>query len=161
MKLPAANGQVLRDEALRLQDEVCIRAASGCTELGFNSFVRRGWKRFCVKRYDPPLPSARALWPRSVAFVASIPSANAAMFAVLPPGGDPGRHRDRFEQTAIRASRTENIDGDPIGPLNRIVSVAYSLRLPAKALKKWNRRVDYAVKWGPLAALRYLLFWPA
>jgi beta-hydroxylase len=232
----AANWQVLRDEALRLQDEGYIRAAAGYTDLGFNSFFRRGWKRFYVKWYDNPLPSARALCPRTVALVESIPSVNAAMFAVLPPGADLGRHRDPFagslryhlglstpnsercrifvdgepyhwrdgeavifdetyihwaenrtdqtrvilfcdverpltnrvvawinhgfEQTAIRASQTENIDGDRIGLLNRIFSVAYYLRLPAKALKKRNKHVYYAVKWGLLALLLYLLFWP-
>src|SRR6266511_528566 len=71
-------------------------ATSGYTDLGFNSFFRRGWKRFYVKWYDDPLPSAKRLCPRTVELVESIPSVNAAMFAMLPAGGDLGRHRDPF-----------------------------------------------------------------
>lgn len=92
----AANWQTIRDEAIGLFDEGHIRAARGYTDLGFNSFFRRGWKRFYVKWYDAPLPSASERCPRTVALVQSIPSINAAMFALLPPGGDLGRHRDPF-----------------------------------------------------------------
>jgi beta-hydroxylase len=87
---------VLRDEAMQLFDEGHIRAAAKYNDLGFNSFFRRGWKRFYVKWYDEPLDSAKALCPKTVALVQSIPSVNAAMFALLPPGGDLGKHRDPF-----------------------------------------------------------------
>ncbi|MEO8344504.1 MAG: aspartyl/asparaginyl beta-hydroxylase domain-containing protein [Betaproteobacteria bacterium] len=90
------NWQTLRDEALKLFDDGYIRAAAGYTDLGFNSFFRRGWKRFYVKWYDKPLPSALALCPKTVALVQSIPSINGAMFALLPPGGKLGKHRDPF-----------------------------------------------------------------
>ncbi len=90
------NWQMIRDEALKLFDEGHIRAAAGFNDLGFNSFFRRGWKRFYLKWYDAPLASARALCPRTVALVESIPSINGAMFAMLPAGGDLGRHRDPF-----------------------------------------------------------------
>ena len=49
-----------------------------------------------MKWYDEPPPSAKALCPKTVALVASIPSVNAAMFAVLPPGGKLGAHRDPY-----------------------------------------------------------------
>ena len=88
--------RTLRDEALKLFDEGHIRAASGHNDLGFNSFYKRGWKRFYVKWYDEPLPSAKALCPKTVALVQSIPTINAAMFAMLPAGGTLGRHRDPF-----------------------------------------------------------------
>jgi len=90
------NWRAIRDEALSLYDEGHIRAARGYTDLGFNSFFRRGWTRFYVKWYDAPLPSAQRLCPRTVELVQSIPSVNAAMFTVLPPGGTLGRHRDPF-----------------------------------------------------------------
>jgi beta-hydroxylase len=90
------NWQMMRDEALQLFDEGYIRAAAGYNDLGFNSFFRRGWKRFYVKWYDQPLPSAQALCPKTVALVQSIPSINGAMFALLPPGGKLGKHRDPF-----------------------------------------------------------------
>src|SRR5947207_2429919 len=90
------NWQSIRDEAVKLFDEGHIRAAAKYNDLGFNSFFRTGWKRFYVKWYDEPLPSARALCPRTVDLVQSIPSVNAAMFALLPPGGKLGAHRDPF-----------------------------------------------------------------
>jgi len=237
LKKLADNWHVMRDEALALQDSGHIRAANGYTDLGFNSFFRRGWTRFYVKWYDAPLPSAHALCPKTVALVESIPTVNAAMFAVLPPGGDVGRHRDpfagslryhlglvtpnseqcrmfvdgdpyhwrdgeavmfdetfihwaenktdkariilfcdierpltnrlirwvnhAFKSTAIRATQTENIEGDRIGVLNRIFSVAYYLRLPGKALKRKSRKAYYALKWALLFGILYLLFWPA
>jgi beta-hydroxylase len=90
------NWQLIRDEALSLFDEGHIRAAATYNDLGFNSFFKTGWKRFYVKWYDQPLPSARALCPRTVALVQSIPTVNAAMFALLPPGSKLGAHRDPF-----------------------------------------------------------------
>lgn len=90
------NWQLIREEALKLFDEGHIRAASTYNDLGFNSFFRRGWKRFYLKWYDAPLASARALCPRTVAMVEAIPTINGAMFAMLPAGGDLGRHRDPF-----------------------------------------------------------------
>jgi beta-hydroxylase len=91
-----ANWQVIRDEALTLLDEGHIRAATGHNDLGFNSFFKNGWKRFYVKWYGAPLPSAEAACPKTVALVQSLPSVNAAMFALLPPGGKLNRHRDPF-----------------------------------------------------------------
>ncbi len=49
------NWQMMREEALQLFDEGHIRAAAKYNDLGFNSFFRRGWKRFYVKWYDEPL----------------------------------------------------------------------------------------------------------
>ena len=90
------NWKTIRDEALSLFDEGHIRAAATYNDLGFNSFFKTGWKRFYVKWYDEPLPSARGLCPNTVALVQSIPTINAAMFALLPPGSKLGAHRDPF-----------------------------------------------------------------
>ncbi|MEP7327775.1 MAG: aspartyl/asparaginyl beta-hydroxylase domain-containing protein [Betaproteobacteria bacterium] len=90
------NWTMIREEALKLFDEGHIRAASGYNDLGFNSFFRRGWTRFYLKWYDAPQDSARALCPRTVALVESIPTINGAMFAMLPVGSELGRHRDPF-----------------------------------------------------------------
>src|SRR5262245_56356066 len=81
-----ANWQTIRDEALRLFDEGYIRAAARYNDLGFNSFFRSGWKRFYLKWYGDFLPSAQELCPKTAALLAGIPSVNAAMFALLPPG---------------------------------------------------------------------------
>ena len=92
----SANWQTIRQEALALFEGGRIRAAATYNDLGFNSFFKTGWKRFYVKWYDEPLPSARALCPKTVALVESIPGVNAAMFALLPPGSKLGAHRDPF-----------------------------------------------------------------
>ena len=90
------NWQAIRGEALQLFDEGRIRAAATYNDIGFNSFFKTGWKRFYVKWYDEPLPSAKALCPKTVELVESIPGVNAAMFALLPPGSKLGAHRDPF-----------------------------------------------------------------
>jgi beta-hydroxylase len=228
------NWRLIREEALKLFDDGHIRAAAKYNDLGFNSFFRRGWKRFYLKWYDAPLESAMALCPRTVKLVQSIPTINGAMFAMLPAGGDLGRHRDPFagslryhlglvtpnsdacriwvdgeeyswrdgeavmfdetfihwaenrtdvdrlilfcdverpltspvltrlnhwiKKTFVRATQTENVPGDKVGLLNRIFSVAYYVRLPAKALKARNKYVYYAGKWLLLALIVYLVF---
>jgi beta-hydroxylase len=88
--------QTIRDEALKLDDEGHIRAAAGHTDIGFNSFFRTGWKRFYLKWYGDFLPSAAALCPRTTELLAKVPSVNAAMFTLLPPGSRLGAHRDPF-----------------------------------------------------------------
>ncbi len=88
--------QVIRDEAAQLQAGGAIKAADKHNDAGFNSFFKTGWTRFYLKWYDGPLPSAQQLCPRTVALVESIPSINAAMFTVLPPGARLVSHRDPF-----------------------------------------------------------------
>jgi len=88
--------RTIRDEALRLFDEGYIRAAASYNDLGFNSFFRRGWKRFYLKWYDDFLPSATTLCPQTTKLLATMPSVNAAMFALLPPGARLGAHRDPY-----------------------------------------------------------------
>lgn len=90
------NWQMIRDEGMRLFDQGYIRAAAKYNDLGFNSFFRRGWKRFYLKWYGNFLPSAETLCPQTAKLLASIPSVNAAMFALLPPGSRLTAHRDPF-----------------------------------------------------------------
>jgi beta-hydroxylase len=90
------NWQTIRDEAVKMFDEGFIRAAAKNNDWGFYSFFRSGWKRFYLKWYDDFLPSARALCPRTVEILNSIPNVHGAMFAMLPPGGKLGAHRDPF-----------------------------------------------------------------
>jgi len=88
--------RVFREEALALADASRIRAADGRTDIGFNSFFRTGWKRFYLKWYGDPHPSAKALCPRTVEILQRLPSVKAAMFAMLPAGGVLNPHRDPF-----------------------------------------------------------------
>lgn len=90
------NWKMIREEALHLFDEGYIRAALRNNDASFNSFFKEGWKRFYLKWYGEPLDSAKTLCPKTVALVESIPSVNAAMFALLPPGGRLNPHRDPF-----------------------------------------------------------------
>jgi beta-hydroxylase len=86
--------RTFRDEALALHEASRIQASEKYNDIGFNSFFRRGWKRFYLKWYDHPHPSAASLCPRTVEILQRIPSVKAAMFAMLPAGGTLGRHRD-------------------------------------------------------------------
>jgi beta-hydroxylase len=90
------NWETIRDEAAALFDQGRIKAADGYNDFGFNSFFRSGWKRFYLKWYDEPLPSAKALCPRTVALLNSIPTIKGAMFATLAPGGRLVVHRDPY-----------------------------------------------------------------
>ena len=92
----SANWKMMRDEALKLQDEGYIRAALHNNDIGFNSFFKRGWKRFYVKWYDRALPSAQALCPKTVELLAGIPAVKGAMFALLDPRSHLNPHRDPF-----------------------------------------------------------------
>lgn len=90
------NWETIRDEARVLFEQGHIRSADGRNDLAFNSFFKRGWTRFYLKWYNDGYPSAEQLCPKTVALVRQIPSIHAAMFAVLPPRGRLGAHRDPF-----------------------------------------------------------------
>lgn len=88
--------RAIRDEALSLSSEGHIRAALKNDDASFNSFFKEGWRRFYLKWYEQPLPSAQALCPRTVALVNQVPSVKAAMFTLLPAGAHLNPHRDPF-----------------------------------------------------------------
>ena len=90
------NWQTIRDEALQLLRHGQITASTGHNDLGFNSFFKNGWRRFYLKWYDAPLPSALEFCPKTVALLAQVPTVHGAMFAMLPPGGKLNPHRDPF-----------------------------------------------------------------
>jgi beta-hydroxylase len=227
------NWQTIRDEAVRLFDEGFIRAAAKNNDWGFYSFFKSGWKRFYLKWYDDFLPSARALCPQTVELLNSIPSVHGAMFAMLPPGGKLGAHRDpfagslryhlglvtpnsdkcrilvdgvpcvwrdgeafMFDETFIhsaenatqtnriilfcdverpmkysfmtamnrwvshhivKASATQNVDGEQVGVLNKVFGRLYEIHLFGRRIKEWNRRVYYALKYSLTFALLGLI----
>jgi beta-hydroxylase len=90
------NWQTIRDEAKGLYEGGHIRRSDKHNDLAFNTFFKRGWKRFYLKWYDDFLPSARELCPKTVALVDSIPAVNAALFTFMPPHSELGAHRDPF-----------------------------------------------------------------
>ena len=90
------NWQTIRDEALALHEGGHIRSTDRHDDLGFNTFFRKGWKRFYLKWYGEPLPSAKSLCPKTVDLLRSIPSVHGAMFAAMAPRSQVGKHRDPF-----------------------------------------------------------------
>jgi beta-hydroxylase len=91
-----AHWEIIRDEALRLYEAGHIKKSETFNDLAFNTFFKRGWKRFYLKWYGDFMPSARELCPRTVELVQSMPSVNAALFALLPGRSKLGAHRDPF-----------------------------------------------------------------
>jgi beta-hydroxylase len=235
LKVLQDNWQVIRDEALRLNDEGYIRAAAGYTDIGFNSFFRTGWKRFYLCWYGKDLASAEALCPQTVKLLRSIGTVKAAMFASLPPGARLVRHRDpyagslryhlglqtpndpgcyievdgqryhwkdgqsvMFDETFIHhaenttdqqrvilfcdierplwgsplrafnrffakhvmaAASTQNVNGEPIGGINKVFAHAYKLRAMAKELKLRQRKLYFFGKWVLILGLLWAIFW--
>src|SRR4051812_31147734 len=90
------NWQLIRDEAMRLYEAGHIKKAENNNDLAFNTFFKRGWKRFYLKWYGDFLPSAKELCPKTVELVQSIPSVNAALFTLMAPQSKLGAHRDPF-----------------------------------------------------------------
>ena len=58
----------------------------------------------------------------------------------------------------IKASATQNVEGEKVGALNHIFSYVYHVRLLGKRIKKWNRHVYYVIKWGLIGGLLYWIF---
>jgi len=96
LKVLRDNWQVIREEALQLFAQGQIKAADKYNDWGFNSFFRTGWKRFYLKWYEEPLPSAVANCPKTVELLNAIPHVKGAMFTNLPPGGRLVQHRDPY-----------------------------------------------------------------
>lgn len=223
----------IRDEAQRLQDEERIRRSDKYDDLAFNSFFKRGWKRFYLKWYGKCLPSAERLCPKTVELVRQVPTVKAAMFTQLAPESRLVRHRDPFagslryhlglvtpnsdlcrifidgepyawrdgedivfdetyvhraeNQTTeprliffcdverpmrfglpavinrlvgrlvVSGARTRNEPGEKLGIFNRFFGLVYQVRLRTKALKRWNHRVYYGLKYALLGMALYLL----
>ncbi len=235
LSLITDNWRVIRDEGLRLLEGGNIRAATGHNDVGFHTFFKRGWTRFYLKWYGDPLPSASSLCPRTVELLGQVPSMHGAMFAVLPPGGRLGAHRDpfagslryhlglrtansdacwievdgrryswrdgeavMFDETYVhtaenntdvdrlilfcdverplmglagpinrwvmrnimRATATQNVDGEKIGAINRFFATLLTAKEAGQRLKARNRQLYYAVKYLLIAAIVALLLWP-
>jgi beta-hydroxylase len=231
----ADNWRDFREEGLALVDQGRVSVATGPNDVGFHTFFRRGWKRFYLKWYGDPLPSAVALCPRSVALLAAIPQVKGAMFALLPAGGKLGRHRDPFAgclryhlglstpndddcwievdgvrrswrdgralvfdetyvheayngcdtprlilfcdierplapplaqinrvvmRSVMRATRAPNMDGEPVGAINRLYGRIAGIQQAGRRLKARDRRVYYLIKNAVLSIAALFLLRP-
>ena len=90
------NWQMIRDEAVALNQESRIKASDDLDDLGFNSFFKTGWKRFYLKWYGASLKSAQRFCPQTLKLLEGIPSVKGAMFAALPPDASLCKHRDPY-----------------------------------------------------------------
>src|SRR5438046_3015392 len=57
LRILKENWKTIREEGQRLIDHGYICAAEKYSDIGFNSFFRRGWKRFYLKWYQDYHPS--------------------------------------------------------------------------------------------------------
>ncbi|MDX2464979.1 MAG: aspartyl/asparaginyl beta-hydroxylase domain-containing protein [Porticoccus sp.] len=96
LKVFEDNWEVIRDEAISLNDKAKIKSSEEKDDLGFNSFFKTGWKRFYLKWYGSSLKSANELCPKTVELLNSVRSVKGAMFAMLPPGARLVKHRDPY-----------------------------------------------------------------
>jgi beta-hydroxylase len=90
------NWDTIREEARALLEGARIRSSERLDDLGFNSFFRRGWKRFYLRWYGDFLPSAQELCPKTVGLLEQVPCVKAAMFALMSPGTKLVKHRDPY-----------------------------------------------------------------
>ncbi|MGI9553227.1 MAG: aspartyl/asparaginyl beta-hydroxylase domain-containing protein, partial [Aurantibacter sp.] len=71
------NWEVIREEALELERSRQIRGSDTYNDIGFNSFFRRGWKRFYLKWYGDYHQSAKNICPRTIEMIEQMPSIKA------------------------------------------------------------------------------------
>jgi len=90
------NWEKIKEEALSLEEGELIKGSDKYNDIGFNSFFRRGWKRFYIKWYNDFHPSAKMYCPETIELLKQIPSIKAAMFVVLPAGSKLPEHRDPY-----------------------------------------------------------------
>jgi beta-hydroxylase len=90
------NWETIREEAMRLYEAGHIKTSENNNDVAFNTFFKRGWKRFYLKWYGDTFPSAQQLCPKTVELVKSIPTVNAALFTLMAPRSKLGAHRDPF-----------------------------------------------------------------
>jgi beta-hydroxylase len=95
LEMLEAHWEEILAEALALAERNSIKAAENNDDAGFNSFFKEGWKRFYLKWYDDPPPSARYC-PRTVELLRQTPCVKAALFAFLPAGAKLNPHRDPY-----------------------------------------------------------------
>jgi beta-hydroxylase len=63
-----------------------------------------------------------------------------------------------FASTVMKASATQNVEGEPVGGLNRFFFHAYKLRLLGKKIKSTNRALYYLLKWAIIVGLLTWIF---
>jgi len=68
------------------------------------------------------------------------------------------KYCNEFLANTLVASKTENIEGEPVGLLNRVFGYFYRIRLLGKSLKTRSRFAYYALKYVLIGGLFYCIF---
>ncbi|MEP3350320.1 MAG: aspartyl/asparaginyl beta-hydroxylase domain-containing protein [Marinomonas sp.] len=94
-----ANWEVIRDEALALQQEgelesVNTLGSDAYYDVGFRTFHKYGWRKFYLKWYGYSHTSAQKSCPKTVEILSKIKNINGAMFAYMPANSELTRHLD-------------------------------------------------------------------
>jgi beta-hydroxylase len=63
-----------------------------------------------------------------------------------------------FAAIVMKASATQNVEGEPVGALNKFFHYAYQVRLVGKKLKQQSKAAYYVVKWALIGGLLYWIF---
>jgi len=48
----------------------------------------------------------------------------------------------------VKASATQNVDGEHVGVLNKVFGKLYEVHLASRKVKEWNRKVYYTLKYS-------------
>ena len=90
-----ANYPLIRREAKVLLDTGVLQRPPAEDQPGYNTFEQGGWRLYMLKWYTKECNQAAVeSCPETCALIDSIPSVRSAMFTVLPPGANLGRHHD-------------------------------------------------------------------
>ena len=57
----------------------------------------------------------------------------------------------------VKASATQNVDGEHVGLLNKVFGGLYEIHLAGRRIKSWNRKAYYALKYTLMAAVLGLI----
>jgi len=57
----------------------------------------------------------------------------------------------------VKASATQNVEGEHVGVLNKVFSKLYEIHLAGRRMKEWNRTAYYALKYTVSVAVLGLI----
>jgi beta-hydroxylase len=57
----------------------------------------------------------------------------------------------------VKASATQNMEGEHIGVLNKVFGKLYEVHLAGRKVKEWNRKVYYALKYSLMIGIVALI----
>ena len=57
----------------------------------------------------------------------------------------------------VKASATQNMEGEHVGALNKVFGKLYEVHLASRKVKEWNRRVYYALKYSLMIGIVALI----